>query len=203
MRGKPRARIFLVRIFRETRVAKEIARGPFPYIADHLPAALRRITRRVAADIAAVLLCPIEIRSFVIWWTVTPWVNSPVRSPRGYFPFKLCRKSSACPSTERFGLKPAYVRYRPVCFQVNPLIEVSPDPPTFRIILPVDRRARVHSIAPLPTFAAPQFAPDISSIFDKLQEFRLSGGHASHSKSRNIHGVSPLFVVENKTLFGC
>src|SRR5262245_44099611 len=182
MRGKPRARVFLVRILRETRIAEKIAHGPFPYIADHLPATLNRITRRMAADIAAVLLCPIKIRSILIWRTVTPGVNSPVISARGNFPFKLCRKPSACPSTQRFVLKPAYVRYRPFCFQFHPLIEVPTNPAAFRVFLPIDRRLRVHSIAPLPTFSAPQFAPGISSIFDKLQEFRLSSRHASHSK---------------------
>src|SRR5690348_416521 len=50
-RLEPGLRILLVRVGDESGVGLEIARSPFPDVADHLPAPVRAVARRMAPDL--------------------------------------------------------------------------------------------------------------------------------------------------------
>src|SRR5262245_35635641 len=58
---KPRTRVFLVRIFGEARIGKEVAGSPLPHIADHLTTAASRVAIRMTGHIAPAIRSPVEI----------------------------------------------------------------------------------------------------------------------------------------------
>src|SRR5690348_14286389 len=61
--AEPRLRIFFVRTGDEAGIRCEVARGPFPYVADHLPAIKRAITGSERSHICCSKVSRLQIRT--------------------------------------------------------------------------------------------------------------------------------------------
>src|SRR5262245_56355101 len=70
-RREPRLRILLVRVGDESRVGLEIASGPLPDVADHLPAPVHAVARRVAPDLDGPAGAAVEVGADAVWRIVS------------------------------------------------------------------------------------------------------------------------------------
>src|SRR5688572_5317399 len=109
------------------------------------------------------------------------------------------RQPLARPPTISLGLIPAHVCDRAMQFQPNPSIEVSTHPTLFRILPPIDWMLGLLTVPPIPTCGAPEFVAFVSVFSYKRRELGLCCRGARDSKCRNIDGMSPFLVIENKS----
>ena len=151
---KPGTGVFLVRIFGETGIRKEIAGRPLPHIADHLPAPELGIAFGMAANIATTTGGPIEIS-----------LRTPIDSVRRDLPFEFGGQASGRPAAVRVGFKPAHIRDRAMRFQCDPSIKMPANPTSFRISSPVHRVLGLLLLAPGPTRGTPKVTARIAAIF--------------------------------------
>src|SRR5215472_1059299 len=75
-----------------------------------------------------------------------------------------------------------------------------PHPTAFRVSPPVHRMLRMLTLAPGPAIRAPQLPPGISGILDESGELLLHRSCPRNSVRRHIDTMSPLFVVEDKSI---
>src|SRR5262249_49794767 len=100
----------------ETGIRFEVARRPFPRVADHLPATKGAVAFRQRAHIDAAACLPIEIR-LTVWWHVIapgerPFSFIPVTfTARGHFPFSFSGQTPFGPATVAFGFKPIHMKH--------------------------------------------------------------------------------------------
>ena len=87
MGAEPGLRVFLVRIYDKSWIRREIIGRPFPYIADHLPAANCGCSFGIIGDITAATQCPIEVGRATGW-----------NAGSGRFPLEFGRETSAGPA---------------------------------------------------------------------------------------------------------
>src|SRR3989442_11817815 len=79
---EPGLRILLVRVGDEAWVGLEIARGPLPDVADHLPAAVRAVAGGMAPDVDPPSGTAVEVRAALVLRVVSPG-ESPLPRPGG------------------------------------------------------------------------------------------------------------------------
>src|SRR6185437_16984069 len=111
----------------EVGVGDEVASGPFPDVADQLPAAVRAVAGRTGGDLNRSRGAPVGCGAAAVGGFVAPWVGrfGPGAGGRGEFPFRFGGQPPPGPPTERIGLPPADVADRQIGFEVGPGVEVA------------------------------------------------------------------------------
>src|SRR5689334_16289581 len=113
-RPEPGLRVFLVWIGDESRIGGEIARGPFPDVAEHLPAAVGAVAFRVRGHVHRPAGAAVEIGAALVRRVVAPGETAPRRRGGRELPFRLGGKPPARPGAERLRLVPTDVDDRRV-----------------------------------------------------------------------------------------
>src|SRR5262249_5056161 len=154
----------------------EVAGGPLPGVADHLPAAKRTIPGRQRGHRNAPRRSPIEVGPLAVRRRIAPGVppffssNAPVLSwlsRRGHFPLGLGRQPSAGPAAVSVGLVPVDMNDRQFRRQRTQAVIGAALPMAVRTAHPVDGMPGVVAFTPLPTAFRPKFGSAVTLVLDK------------------------------------
>src|SRR5205823_5216135 len=119
----------------EAWIGREVARGPLPHVAEHLPAAEGAVARRERADVDAAEAIAVEVRELGRGRVVAPGVAALARSERSSrrglagrrdLPLELGRQAARSPAAIGGGLELAHVDDGVVRLDRRPAIEVAP-----------------------------------------------------------------------------
>ena len=208
---KPGLGILLIRTCDKAGVRLEVASRPFPYIADHLTTSERAVTGGQRVNWDASQRAPIKICTFQRRRIITPGISSPVfcqaLTVRRWFrtrrslPLRLRWQTPIRPATVSISLMPVDMDDWQALIEGDRFIEVTPQPATVFLSLPIDRMFCPFGCPPLPTFRSPEFAPSVAAIFNEMLEFTVANGRLRDCKRRNLYVECRLFVIENETSF--
>src|SRR5262249_46526858 len=117
-RAEPGLRVVLVGVGREPAERLEVGRGPFPHVADHLPAAEGAVAVSQGVDVDRSVKSVVEVGMGWRRRLLAPWPASPCSgelhanrislADRRDFPFGFAWQASPGPAAPRFGLEPAH-----------------------------------------------------------------------------------------------
>src|SRR5262245_40555766 len=183
MIAEPGRGVFFVRAGDKARVRAEIARRPFPHIADHLTNAERAVARRRGVYRDASAFAPIQVRPLGRGRFVAPRIFALARreaasvrlrfATRRRLPFGFGRQPAFGPPAIGFGFIPVDVDHRQIGFERNPLIENAALPFALAGGAPVDGMLGALALAPGPSLITPQFPATVTGVAYELVEFGL------------------------------
>ena len=85
-----------------------------------------------------------------------------------------------------------------VVLKRNKLIVAPREPTPVGLAPPVDRMLSCCLLSPAPPLLAPEIAPQVAVLFDKLEELSIGDGRTGHAEGADCDMMRPLLVVKNK-----